>query len=68
MLDLLELQGLWMYWRKEVLSDLKKVQSREIFSSKIILSKEKRSLKPDFFFIINKKSQNVAFFVSESLF
>ena len=39
-----------MYWRKEELSDLKKVQSLEIFSSKIILSKEKRSLKSDFFF------------------
>ena len=51
-----------MYWRKEELSDLKKVQSLEIFSSKIILSKEKRSLKSDFFFIINKKSQILAFF------
>ena len=39
-----------MYWRKEALSDLKKVQSLEIFSSKITLSKEKRSLNSDFFF------------------
>ena len=39
-----------MYWKKGALSDLKKVQSLEIFSSKIILSKEKRSLKSDFFF------------------
>ena len=46
-----------MYWRKEELSDLKKVQSLEIFLSKIILSKEKRSLKSDFFFIINKKAK-----------
>ena len=52
-----------MYWRKEELSDLKKGQSLEIFSSKIILSKEKRGLKSDFFFIINKKSQNLAFFL-----
>jgi len=57
MFDLLELRGLWMYWRKEELSDLKKVQSLEIFSFKIILSKEKRSLKSDFFFIINKKAK-----------
>jgi len=57
MFDLLEQRGLWMYWRKEELSDLKKVQSLEIFLSKIILSKEKRSLKSDFFFIINKKAK-----------
>ena len=40
-----------MYWRKEELSDLKKVQSLEIFLFKITLSKEKRSLKSDFFFL-----------------
>ena len=57
MFDSLEQRGLWMYWRKEELSDLKKGQSLEIFSSKIILSKEKRSLKSDFFFIINKKAK-----------
>ena len=52
-----------MYWRKEELSDLKKGQSLEIFSSKIILSKEKRSLKSDFFFIIiNKKKPKFGFF------
>ena len=51
-----------MYWRKEELSDLKKVQSLEIFSFKIILSKEKRSLKSDFFFIINKKKPKCGFF------
>jgi hypothetical protein len=50
MFDLLEQRGLWMYWRKGALSDLKKGQSLEIFSSKITLSKEKRSLKSDFFF------------------
>ena len=64
MFDLLEQRGLWMYWRKEELSDLKKVQSLEIFSSKIILSfeKGKRSLKSDFFFIINKKKPKFGFF------
>ena len=64
MFDLLEQRGLWMYWRKEELSDLKKVQSLEIFSSKITLSKEKRSLKSDFFFIIiNKKKPKCGFFL-----
>lgn len=58
-----------MYWRKEELSDHKRVQSLEIFSSKIILSKEKRSLKSDFFFSINKKKPKCGFFlVSEFLF
>ena len=52
-----------MYWRKEELSDLKRVQSLEIFSFKIILSKEKRSLKSDFFFIINKKKPKCGFFL-----